>query len=366
MAKEIKANAKQDLMGIDTDGVSSVAQKEVPTLRKFIGSSVFLVICIEIVLVAFFSIVSHGLFFTPDNLFTVGMNAAQMMILAYGITFLMSAGFFDMSIGMEVIFSSVVAAKVFKMVAGTPAEVASGQYPNMVPAILAMIGSALLVGAIGGFMNGLFVTKLHLPAFIATLATMNIFQGCAFVICNGAMETNMPRALQTEFGHARLFGLIPYPLILALLFGIILHLVMKYTTFGLHVRALGSNNESARRAGIDVVKYTFAVYILMGMLAAVAGLIDITRFATTNPNGHKTDSLLAIMAVVMGGTSLKGGIGAINGTVIAALIPVTLQMGLIVIQVNTYYQLVITGVFVVLAVYIDYIRNIRGPRLPKH
>ena len=78
------------------------------------------------------------------------------------------------------------------------------------------------------------------------------------------------------------------------------------------------------------------------------------------------DILLAIMAVVMGGTSLKGGIGAINGTVIAALIPVTLQMGLIVIQVNTYYQLVITGVFVVLAVYIDYIRNIRGPRLPKH
>lgn len=363
--EEKKLNAKQDLLGVNFKGVSSDAQKEASPIRKFLNSSVFLVIVIELVLIIAFDVLSNGVFLSASNLFTVGMNAAQMMILAFGITFLMSAGYFDMSIGMEVILSSVVAAKVFKLVAGTPEEVASGIYPHKTKATLCMIGVALLIGLLGGFMNGFFVTQLHLPAFIATLATMNIFQGVAFVICNGAMETDMPRSLQTNFGHAKLFGVIPYPLVLALIIGLILHLVMKYSTFGLHVRALGSNAESARRAGIDIVKFTFAVYMLMGVLAAIAGLLDLTRFATTNPGGHKTDSLLAIMAVVMGGTSLKGGIANVNGTVIAALIPVTLQIGLIVIQVSTYYQLVVTGVFVVLAVYIDYIRNIRGPKVTK-
>ena len=357
-----RSNAKSDLMGVSAAGVSSIAQKELSPLKRFINSSVFLVICIEIVLVAVFSDCSDGLFFSTDNLLNVGMNAAQMMILAFGITFLMTAGFFDMSIGMNVIFSSVVAAKVFKFVAGTPEQITAGIYPNLELAVIATIVTAIVVGILGGVMNGFFVTELHLPAFIATLATMNIFQGIAFVICNGAMETDIPRDFQTYFGHAKLFDVIPYPLILALIIGLILHFIMKYTKFGLYVRALGSNSESARRGGIDIKKYTYAVYILMGALAAVAGLLDIARFATTNPNGHKTDSLLAIMAVVMGRTSLKGGIGSVSGTIIAALIPVTLQIGLIVIRVNTYYQLVVTGIFVVFAVYIDYCRNIKAPR----
>lgn len=356
-------NTNNDILPEDmSEGISSIAQAEVSGFRKFTGSSVFIVLCIEVVLVAFFSFTSKGLFFSASNLLTIGMNASQMMILALGITYLMTAGFWDMSIGMNIILTSTIGAKVFKMFAGTEIEIASGQYPHMLKGILLGMLAAYAVGIMGGTMNAFMISKLHLPDFVATLASMNIFRGLAMVISNGAMETGLPRAFQTYFGHAKLFNLIPYPLILALFIGIILHIMMKYTRFGLYIKALGSNKESARRAGIDVTRYCFTVYILMGVLAATAGFIDLARFATTNPSGHQTDSLMAIMAVVMGGTSLKGGIASVSGTILAALIPVTLQIGLIVIRVSTYYQLVVTGVFVVLAVYIDYRRNIKTPK----
>lgn len=130
---------------------------------------------------------------------------------------------------------------------------------------------------------------------------------------------------------------------------------MKYTRFGLHVRAMGSNCESARRAGIKIVSNSFRIYLMMGALAGVAGIFDITRFATTNPSGHTTDGMMAIMAVVMGGTSMKGGIASVCGSMLAVLIPVTLQIGMIVLGINSFYQLIAIGIFLVIAVYVDYV-----------
>ncbi|NCB30999.1 MAG: ABC transporter permease, partial [Clostridia bacterium] len=226
-------------------------------------------------------------------------------------------------------------------------------------AIILGILFAVLVGMAGGALNAFTISSLKLPAFIATLASMYIFQGIAMVICNGAQEVNLPRTFQMYFGHAKLFGYIPYQVIAAVLIGVILHLIMRYTQFGLHVRATGSNRESARRAGINVTKITLQVYLLTGALAAIAGCFDIARFATTNPSGHQTDGMMAIMAAVMGGTSMKGGIASVLGAMLATLIPVSLSIGMVVLNINSFYQLVVTGIFLIIAVYVDYIRNMR-------
>ena len=186
---------------------------------------------------------------------------------------------------------------------------------------------------------------------------MYIFWGIALVISNGAQEVNIPRVLQVNFGHKRLFGYIPYPLIMALVIGFLLLLVMRYTRFGLYTRAIGSNSESARRAGINVTKISIVLYMLVGVLASIAGMIDIARFATTNPQGHQTDGLMAVMAAVMGGTKMAGGRCSVGGTMLAVLIPVTLQMGMIVLRISSFYQMIAIGAFLAISVYIDLMRS---------
>lgn len=345
---------------LHSKGVSSDAQKEKSKISKFFSSSLAFVIILELLIIAFFGILSpKGTFLSINNLFNIALNASQMIILAVGLTFVISSGHMDLSVGMNLILSSIVAAKVFKMVAGTTSQITSGEYPNMALATVLAILSAILVGMLGGVLNAFIVSKLKLPPFIATLASMYIFQGIAMVISNGAQEKNLPRAFQTYFGHAKLFGYIPYQVLMAILIGVILHLVMKYTRFGMYVKAIGSNRESSRRAGINVTKTIFKIYMLMGALVGIAGCFDIARFATTNPSGHQTDGMMAIMACVMGGTSLKGGIASVFGGVLAALIPISLQIGMVVLGINSFYQLVVTGIFLILAVYVDYIRNMR-------
>lgn len=346
---------------LDAEGISSEAQKDLTKSQLFVRSSLFFVIIFEALLITIFGVLSpDNAFFNVSNLFNVALNASQMIILSVGVTFLITAGDFDLSIGMNLVLSSTIAARVFKNIAGSPEEIARSIYPRLAEALLLGIFISMLIGIVGGILNGFFTTKLNLPPFIATLASMNIFQGIAMVICNGAQETGIPRVVQYQFGHARLFDVIPYPLILALLIGLLLHLVMKYTRFGLYIRALGSNRESARRAGINVTRYRYFVYILVGICASVAGLIDIARFATTNPAGHTSDGLMAVMAVVMGGTSIKGGVASVSGSVLASLIPVTLQIGMVVLRISSYYQMIATGLFLALAVYMDYRRTAKS------
>lgn len=356
--KDLLQKGHEESILLADTGISSEAQKELSAWRRFVSSSVFWVIVFELFLIVVFSSINSN-FLSVNNLFNIALNASQMIILSVGVTYAITAGHFDLSIGMNLIFSSIIAAKVFKAVAGTPAQIVAGEYPNMALGIILAVFAALVAGSIGGVMNAFFTSKLSLPPFIATLGSMNILQGISMVISNGAAEVNLPRTLQTKFGHAKLMGIVPYPLILALFIGVSLLLIMKHTRFGLYVKAMGSNSESARRAGINITRYTFYVYILVGLCSALGGMIDLTRFATTNPSGHTLDGLQAVMAVVMGGTSMKGGIASVGGTMLAALIPVTLQIGMVVIRVSSFYQMIATGIILVIAVYLDYRRNMQ-------
>ena len=360
--KDVKKTAEQKTADeiLHSKGVSSTEQKGATALQNFLGSSIAFVIVLELAIIIFFGVLSRpGTFLTLDNFMNILLNSSQMVILAIGLTFVIASGHMDLSVGMTLILTSIIGAKVFKAVASTPELLAVGEYPHLGAGIICGIGAALICGALCGALNAFTTSKLKLVPFIATLASMYIFQGTAMVICNGAQEKNLPRIFQTYFGHRRLFGIVPYQAILAIVLGVIFAFIMKYTKFGLHTRAIGSNRESARRAGIKVELTCFKIYMLMGALAGVAGCFDVARYSTTNPSGHVSDSMMAIMAAVMGGTSMKGGIASVTGTMLAVLIPVSLQAGMIILGMNSYLQLIVTGLFLILAVYVDYVRNLK-------
>lgn len=308
------------------------------------------------------STLEHGspVYVRVDNLLAIGLNAAQIMVLAVGMTFLIGAGHLDLSLGQALILSSVIAAKVMVFVGGTPEQVAAGDYPNLGLAIVLGVVTAITVGAIIGLTNGLLVTRLRLSSFIVTLGTGGICYGVALVLTSAANVPYIPDQIQEGFGGLKILDILPAPLALALGIAAALWWVMRRTRFGMRTLAIGSSRESAVRAGVNVERHTVKLFVLMGVLVGVAALIDLARNANTNVVGHQTDSLQAIAAVVLGGTSLFGGIASIGGAILGTLVPVMLQNGLVIMQVAPFYQFVIVGIILILAVYFDQRRRERA------
>ncbi len=308
------------------------------------------------------STIAHGspVYLKVDNLLSIGLNASQVMILAVGMAFLIGAGHLDLSVGYSLILSSVLAAKVMVAVGGTPDQVASGQYPALGLAIVLGVGTAIGVGALIGLVNGLIVTRLRLSSFIVTLATSGITYGLALVLTSAANIPYIPDEIQTGFGGLKILGILPAPLLLALLTAGLLWWVLRRTRFGMHTLAIGSSKEASIRAGVNVDWHTIKLFVLMGLLVGVAAVVDIARNANTNVVGHQTDNLQAIAAAVLGGTSLFGGIASIGGAVLGSLIPVMLQNGLVIMQVAPFYQFIVVGLILILAVYFDQRRRDRA------
>ena len=315
---------------------------------------------IVVALIVLFGVLSpNGAFFRVSNLSTITLNVAVTMLLAVGITFVLAAGELDLSIGSNLVLSSVVAAKVLVAVSGTHAEVSAGEYPNLALGIVAGTIAAVLAGTLFGLVNGLLVTRLRINSFIVTLGTLGIGTGLAYVVSNGVNVANVPRVLQTDFGIQKLFGIVPYPMIVVLIVSAALWYTLRATRFGLYTLAIGSSREAAERAGIRASRHILALFILMGSLAGVAAVLDLTRFATTNIGGHQTTALAAIAAVVIGGTSLFGGRATIAGSMVASLIPVILGTGLVILGVPSFYQLIVVGAILIAAVFIDQRRRER-------
>jgi ribose transport system permease protein len=308
------------------------------------------------------STIMHGspVYLKVDNLLSIGLNASQVMLLAVGMTFLIGAGHLDLSVGYALILSSVIAAKVMVAVGGSPEEVAAGQYPNLALAIAAGVVTAIIVGGLIGLANGLIVTRLRLSSFIVTLATSGITYGIALVLTSAANVPFIPDAIQEGFGGLKILGFLPAPLALALVTAVVLWFVLRRTRFGLWTLAVGSSREAAIRSGVPVERHTVKLFVLMGVLVGIAAVVDIARNANTNVVGHQTDNLQAIAAVVLGGTSLFGGIASIGGSILGTLVPVMLQNGLVIMQVEPFYQFVIVGLILILAVYFDQRRRERA------
>lgn len=281
--------------------------------------------------------ISSPTFLTTGNLLNVLRQVTINALIAFGMTFVILTGGIDLSVGSILALSGALTAGMMKL-------------SGLDPILAVLIG--LIAGTLMGMVNGFFITKGKVAPFIATLATMTIFRGLTLVYTGGRPISGLGSDWFRTIGAGYLFG-IPLPVIWMALMFIILYLVLKKTTFGRYVYAVGGNEEATRLAGIRVAKVKVAVYALSGFLAALAGIILTSRLDSAQPNAGLAYELDAIAAVVVGGTSLAGGRGWIVGTMIGALIIGVLNNGLNLLDVTSYYQQVVKGLVILVAVLLD-------------
>lgn len=298
--------------------------------------SMFLILLLIWLVLSFLS----PFFFTVNNLFEITLQSAVFAIIAAGETFVIFSGGIDLSVGSVFAFSSVAGGLVFQVTGSTA---------------LAILAS-ILAGILAGWISGFFITQLKVPPFVATLGMMGIARGFALIICKGVPIYGLKKGYMW-LGQGKIFGIIPVPTIIVAIIFIIAFLVLKYTKFGRFTYAIGSNAEATRLSGININRITLGIYMVSGMLAAVAGVIESARLATIQPAGGAGYELLAIGAVVIGGTSLFGGEGEIIASLIGALIVTTIRNGLNILGVYAFWQYVVNGLIIIIAVAIDQIRR---------
>ena len=256
------------------------------------------------------------------------------MIAAVGQTFVVLTGCIDLSIGSMVGFISVVTADV---------AIRSG-----FPAALAV---AIGIGIVVGVCQGFLVAKINIPAFIVGLGFMNILRGAAYLYCNGMPISGLPQ-IYSDLGANSFMGL-PIPLLVAIVFMFIGWAVLRYMTIGRNVYAVGGNEEAARLAGINVVGVRVFVYIVSGILAAMAGVLMTARVAVGQCTLGEGLQMQAVAAAVIGGTSMRGGQGNCLKTFLGVLVMAIISNGLNLLRVSSYTQTVVNGAIIILAVAID-------------
>ncbi len=303
--------------------------------------------------VAFTVVTPSGTFMSFDNFRDIALNTSEILLLAAGQTFILISAGIDLSVGSVVIFSSVIAARSLGAFAGAPEE----GYPNVLLALLVTLPLTLACGIGWGLFNGWGAVRLRVPPFIITLGTLGMALGFAQIISGGLNVASVPPQIQDNFTRGGLFGVIPWPVVVTAVIVGILWVVLAGTRFGLHTYALGANREALRRAGVNVDRHTIALYGLSGLMCGVVGIMDVARFSSASLAAHQLDNLNAIAAVVIGGTSLFGGRGHMSGTVIGAFIPAVLRNGFILMAVQPFWQNVVVGAVLILAVYIDQVRR---------
>ena len=314
----------------------------------------FYILMVLIALNVIFTVWHGEKFFDDTNYRNIALNASQLMLLAIGATFVIITGGIDLSVSAVLVFSAVVGSKVMVHFSGTPEEVRKYQHPDQWTGIPIGLTVAILCGLGWGLVNGLAITKLKLPPFIVTLGTLGMSLGLAQILSNGSSVPYVPLAVQSEIGARRFFGgYVPLLVCVTAVVAVWATLALSRTRYGRYTYAIGSNAAAARRAGINVDRHLIKVYAVGGLLAGLAGAMDIARFATASSSTHSADNLNAISAVVIGGTSLFGGMGSIVGTVIGAFIPAILSNGLIIGGVQSFWQQVAIGAILIAAVYLD-------------
>jgi ribose transport system permease protein len=316
---------------------------------------------LAVIVIVFAIITPSGSFLSVDNVKSISLDASEMLIMAAGMTLLLIAAGLDLSIGAVVVFSSVAAAKVMLALAGdATADVAQLHHPHLAAALVLGIAAGIAVGLGWGLINAALAVRLRIPPFIATLGTAGIVLGLAQVWTGGLNVQGVPIQLQEFFGLGELFGVVPWPVVVAIAITAVLWVVLARTRFGLRTYAIGANPDAARRAGIDVNRHLLVLYVIVGALAGVVGVIDVARFNTASISGHSEDALAAISAVVIGGTSLFGGRGRMSGTIVGALIPAVLLNGFVIMDIDPFWQNVAVGLVLLAAVYVDQLRRNRA------
>jgi ribose transport system permease protein len=317
------------------------------------GTPFWMTVALVAIVAAFSIVTPPGTFFSLSNFQDIGRDAAQLILIAVGMTFLLGAGLLDLSVGANLVIASVVGALVIRSTAS------GSNVSGLGLAGPAVLGAAACVasGAVFGLINGLLVTVAKINAFIATLGTMGIAGGLVLVITGGADIANIPVNLQNQFGVLNI-AYVPVLVIIVAPIVAVLWIGARKTTLGIRTLAIGSDQEAARRAGITVEAQMRLLFVLVGALAGVGGFLDMVQLGSTDILGHASDALAAIAAAVIGGTSLFGGRMSIGGTLAGAFIPIVLSTGLVICGLSPYYQEVVVGAVLLVAVYLDRRRRV--------
>ncbi|HEY7621875.1 MAG TPA: ABC transporter permease [Solirubrobacteraceae bacterium] len=322
------------------------AVREVPFWQRLVSGSATWVGLILVGLIVVFSLLKPDSFLSSANFRNIATDAAVLLVLATGMTYVIITAGIDLSVGAVLVFSGVVSAKAMNATGGNDWGV-----------IILGLVVALAAGFGWGLINGFLVAKGRIPPLIVTLGTLGMSLGAALVITGGVDEREVPFKLITTIGIGRAFNQIPWLVIIAFAVALVFGVILAGTRFGRYTYAVGSNEEAARRAGIAVDLHLIKVYALAGTLSGLAGFLSLARFSTTTIGAHDTDNLQAIAAVVIGGTSLFGGIGTMLGTVFGVFIPAVLNNGFIIVGVQAFWQQIAVGAVLIGAVYLDQLRR---------
>ncbi|MBQ3825982.1 MAG: ABC transporter permease [Spirochaetaceae bacterium] len=279
-------------------------------------------------------------FLTRQNMFNVLRQISTNLYLACGMTMVIILGGIDLSVGSIIALSGCVAAACVS------------RHGMPIPCAL-LVG--ILIGVFFGMVNGTIIAKTTIPPFIVTLATMNVARGFAYVYTSGSPVRVVTK--EWQFVGAGYIGPIPTPVIILAIVLIVTGLLMNNTRLGRHIYAVGGNVQAARFSGISVEKVKFWIYTFSGLMAGLAGVVLASRMYSGQPTAGEGAEMDAIAAVVVGGTSMSGGAGKIGGTIIGALIIGFLNNGLNLLNVNSFWQYVVKGVVILLAVFVDFVRN---------
>ncbi|MBK8051419.1 MAG: ABC transporter permease [Anaerolineales bacterium] len=318
-------------------------KNDIVTVASRFGALIFLII-----LCVVFAVLEPA-FISERNIFNVLRQVSIYGLLAIGMTFVILTGGIDLSIGSLLALAGLVGAAVYKGGTGLLSAGTAGQANGF--GLPAAIAAAIAVGLIGGALQGTAVAKLKVPAFIVTLGGLSVFRGLALVFSSGQPISTFPPEY-TYLGQG-LIGPVPIPVIFFVTFAIIAHIVLRYMRYGRHIYAIGGNQEASRLSGLNVGRLTLSVYLITGFFAGFSGFLLSSRLNSAEVIAGAGYELTVIAGVVIGGTSLFGGEGSIFGTVIGIVLIGVLNNGLTLLNVSPYYQQVIIGLIIVLAVYLD-------------
>ena len=297
-------------------------------LRQLILVFVLLVFCIV------WAIMSPA-FLKLDNIINVLRQASYTAVAAVGMTMVIIIAQIDISAGSLIAVSGLLAAWAFKKTGS----------------ITLAVLSAILIGAVVGLFNGVIVSKGKLHGFIATLASMTILRGFAYIFTGGnPISISDPRFSSIGTGYV---GFIPIPVIIMVVVVIFGWFVMNKTRFGRYIYAIGGNEEASKWSGLNVDKIKIAVFAIMGTLTSIAGIIVASRLGSGQPSAGQNFEMDCITATAVGGTSMYGGRGKLSGTIVGVLLLSVLSNGMTLINVDSYWQQVIKGVIIIIAVVID-------------
>ncbi|GHV73984.1 L-arabinose ABC transporter permease AraH [Spirochaetia bacterium] len=308
-------------------------------LKQIVSSDKIGLIAALALVIAVFTYLTNGNFISKGNIINILIASAIVGMVVIGECYLLITGHVDLSPGSVAAFSGVLVSILLKN--GFP----------LAPAIVIVV----IVGMLVGWINALLVNRLKLEAFIATLATMSVFRGLAFIICNGKAVFVTSSAF-LKMGSGRFLG-IPVPVIIFVISFIVFMIILDRTRFGRNVYMVGGNATAARLAGINAQKLRTKIYMMTAGFAALGGIIQAGRMSSGQPSTSEGLEFDAVTAVVLGGVAMAGGVGTLSGALIGLFIMQGFNNGLMMMNVPSFWQTVSRGLLLIAALSFDYIRN---------